>query len=68
MNIPTLIILLLVAAGVALAVRTWRRAGRTGGCGCSASGSNSSACSGCSAASGCPFCQGNNLHKTEGIE
>ena len=57
MNLPTLIVLLLVAAALAVAIFAWRRTGRSGGsCGCNASGS--SPCSGCSSASGCPFRQG----------
>ena len=53
MNLPSLIILLLVAVALFFAVRTFVRAGRVGGCGsCGTSG-----CSGCSGGESCPFCK-----------
>ena len=53
MNLPSLIILLLVAVALFFAVRTFVRAGRVGGCGsCGSSG-----CSGCSGGGSCPFCK-----------
>ena len=53
MNVPTLIVLLLVAVALFFAVRAYVRAGRRGGCSCGSSG-----CSGCAGAPGCPHCQG----------
>ncbi|NLZ20046.1 MAG: hypothetical protein GXY24_07285 [Bacteroidales bacterium] len=58
MNLPSLIVLLLVAACLVLAIRTWRRAARSGGCSCGSAGRDPSACTGCSSASGCPYCKG----------
>ena len=60
MNLPTLLVLLLVAVALFFAVRFYVRAGRRGGCSCGASGPScrgTSGCSGCSAAPGCPHCQ-----------
>ena len=51
MNLPTLIVLLLVAAALVIAIRAWRRAGGAGSCGCDAG-----KCAGCSSAEGCPYC------------
>ena len=51
MNLPTLIVLLLVVAALVIAIRTWRRAGGAGSCGC-----DTGKCAGCSGAEGCPFC------------
>ncbi len=57
MNLPSLIILLLVAVALFFAVRTFVRAGRVGGCGsCGTSG-----CSGCSGGESCPFCKDKSL-------
>lgn len=54
MNLPSLIILLLVAVALFFAVRSFVRAGRVGGCGsCGTSG-----CSGCSSGGDCPYCHG----------
>ena len=54
MNLPSLIILLLVAVALFFAVRSFVRVGRVGGCGsCGTSG-----CSGCSSGGGCPYCHG----------
>ena len=57
MNLPSLIILLLVAVALFFAVRTFVRAGRVGGCGsCGTTG-----CSGCSGGESCPFCKDKSL-------
>ena len=53
MNLPSILVLLLVAVAVYLAIRSFLRAGRAGSCGCGSSG-----CSGCSGSSGCPYCSG----------
>lgn len=44
MNLPTLIVLLIVAVALFFAVRSYVRAGRRGGC------------SGCTGGPGCPHC------------
>ena len=51
MNFPSIFVLLIVAVAVYLAVRSFLRAGRTGGCSC-----GSSSCSGCSSSVDCPYC------------
>ena len=57
MNLPTLIVLFLVAAALVVAILVWRRAGRSG-CGCGSDRSEpASGCSGCSQSSGCPYCR-----------
>ena len=53
MNLPTLIVLLLVAVALFFVLRAFLRAGRSGGCNCGSSG-----CGGCSGAPGCPYCKG----------
>lgn len=66
MNLPTLIVLLLLAVALFFALRAYLRAGRAGSCSCGSAGSSdcgSSSCSGssrCSSCSstGCPFCRG----------
>ena len=60
MNLPTLIVLLLVAAALVIAIRTWRRAGGARTCSCNTAGGPSGPagkCAGCSAVEGCPFCK-----------
>ena len=59
MNLPTLIVLLLVAVALFFALRAYFRSGRRGSCSCGSgvSPQDLSACSGCSTASNCPFCQ-----------
>lgn len=52
MNLPTLIVLLLVAVALFLALRAYLRAGRSGGCSCGSSG-----CSGCAGGPTCPHCK-----------
>ena len=52
MNLPTLIVLALVAVALFFAVRSYVRAGRRGGCSC-----GSSACSGCAGGPSCPHCK-----------
>ena len=52
MNLPTLIVLALVALALFFAVRAYVRGARSGGCSC-----GSSACSGCSGGPGCPACR-----------
>lgn len=44
MNLPTLIVLLLVALALFFALRSWRRAAKRGGCG---------SCNGCASAGNC---------------
>ena len=51
MNLPTLIVLALVAVALFFAVRSYVRAGRRGGCSCGSSG-----CSGCTGGPDCPHC------------
>ena len=57
MNLPSLIILLLVAVALFFAVRTFVRAGRVGGC----SSCGTSGCSGCRGGESCPFCKDKSL-------
>ena len=53
MNLPSLIVLALVALALFFAVRAYVRAGRRGGgCSCGAS-----SCSGCTGGAGCPHCR-----------
>ena len=52
MNLPTLIVLALVAVALFFALRAYLRGRGRGECGCESPGG----CSGCSAAS-CPHCQ-----------
>ncbi len=47
MNLPTLLVLLLVALALFFAVRGYLRGARSGGCSCGS-------CSGCAGAPGCP--------------
>jgi hypothetical protein len=58
MNLPTLLVLLLVAAALFLALRAYLH-GR-GRCSCGSSGDAPAGCSGkrSSACTGCPYCQG----------
>ena len=51
MNLPTLIVLLIVALALFFAVRSYVRAGRRGGCSCGSAG-----CNGCTGGPGCPHC------------
>ena len=52
MNLPTLIVLALVAVALFFAVRAYLRGRGRGSCGCDAG-----KCSACSSAAGCPFCR-----------
>ena len=51
MNLPTLLVLLLVAVALFFALRAFLRPGRSGSCGCGSSG-----CSGCAGGPSCPHC------------
>ena len=51
MNLPSLIVLGLVAIALFFALRAYIRAGRRGGCG-------SSGCGGCTGGADCPYCKG----------
>ena len=58
MNLPTLLVLLLVAAALVLAVRAFRRGRGRCSCGCEA-GDAAPGCTGkkSSACTGCPYCR-----------
>ena len=60
MNLPTLIVLALVAVALFFAVRAYLRGRGRGSCGCDAAGGPSGPagkCAGCSSSAGCPFCR-----------
>ena len=58
MNLPTLFVLLLVAAALFFALRAYLRDRGRGACGCGSDRSEpASGCSGCSQSSGCPYCR-----------
>ncbi len=55
MNLPTLLVLLLVAAALFLALRAYLRGRGRGACGCDSSGCTGKKSSACG---GCPYCRG----------